>query len=291
MHEMRKAKAKKAEALHGSLHGAGECRWQSRLNKTGAWLTIAPNESMGFYLNKHEFHDGVAVRYNANLNNVPPRCEATACGASYTLSHALTCAHGGNRILRHDMVVRAVHSLARTALGTGPTRVELEPWLIKRGAVGPDGRVCRDGLRPDLLLTGLDPYRPRSYLDVRIPYPDASAYAGTSVARLLEMHEAEKVTQYKAACENHQQQSGEFVPFVATTDGVLVGGRRKCSASWSSGCAPSGSTSPRARSWHGSARASASLSCGRRARASVASAASPTPPARWRRRCVRGPMP
>ena len=98
----------------------------------------------------------MAVRYNANLNNVPPRCEATACGASYTLGHALTCAHGGNRILRHDMVVRAVHSLARTALGTGPTRVVLEPWLVKQGAVGPDGRVCRDGLRADLLLTGLD---------------------------------------------------------------------------------------------------------------------------------------
>ena len=93
------------------------------------------------------------------------------------------------------------------------------------------GRVCRDGLRPDLLMTGLDPYRPRSYLDVRIPYADASAYAGTSVVRLLEMHEAEKVTQYKAACENHQQQSGKFdVPFVATTDGVLGGARRTCSA-------------------------------------------------------------
>ena len=93
--------------------------------------------------------------------------------------------------------------------------------------VGPDGRVCRDGLRPDLLLTGLDPYRPRSYLDVRIPYPDASTYAGTSVVRLLEIHEAEKVTQYKTACENHQHQSGEFVPFVATTDGVLGGGAQK----------------------------------------------------------------
>jgi hypothetical protein len=125
------------------------------------------------------------------------------------------------------MVVRADHSLARTALGTGPTRVELEPWLIKRGAVGPDGRVCRDGLRPDLLLTGLDPYRPRSNLDVRIPYPDAPGYLGMSVTRLLETHEAEKVTQYKTACETHQQQSGEFVPFVATTDGVLGGGAQK----------------------------------------------------------------
>ena len=36
---------------------------------------------------------------------------------------------------------RQVASTARTALGTGPTRVELEPWLIKRGAVGLDGRV------------------------------------------------------------------------------------------------------------------------------------------------------
>lgn len=182
---------------------------------------------MGFYLSKHEFHDGVAVRYNANLNNVPPRCEATACGASYTLGHALTCKHGGNRILRHDMVVRAVHSLARTALGSGPTRVVLEPWLVKQGAVGPDGRVCREGLRADLLLTGLDEYRPRSYLDVRIPYPDADGYVGTSVERLLENHEAEKVTRYKAACENHQYQSGEFVPFVATTDGVLGRGAQK----------------------------------------------------------------
>ena len=155
------------------------------------------------------------------------RCEAPACGASYTLGHALTCSHGGNRILRHDMVVRAIHSVARTALGTGPTRVELEPWLIKRGAVGPDGRICREGLRADLLLTGLDPYRPRSYLDVRIPYPDANSYAGWPVARLLETHEVEKTAQYKTACENHQYLSGEFVPFVATTDGVLGGGAQK----------------------------------------------------------------
>jgi len=90
----------------------------------------------------------------------------------------VTCAYGGNRIQRHDMVVRAVRGLARTALGAGPTKVELEPWLIKQGALGPDGRVCvyREGLRADLLLTGLDTHKPRSYLDVRIPYPDASLW-------------------------------------------------------------------------------------------------------------------
>ena len=104
------------------------------LNKTAAWLTndraAFAHESMGFYLMQQTcvlVTACQAVRYNANLNSAPPRCEATYCGATYTLSHTQTCAYGGNRILRHHMVVRAVHDLARTVLGDGPTRVELEP--------------------------------------------------------------------------------------------------------------------------------------------------------------------
>ena len=47
------------------------------------------------------------------------------------------------------------------------------------------------------------------------------------MAQVLEAHAAEKISRYKTACENHQHRSGEFVPFVATTDGVLGGGAQK----------------------------------------------------------------
>ena len=182
---------------------------------------MAPNELMGFYLSKPEFYDGIAVRYNANPINAPSRCEAGACGKEYNLEHALTCPYGGNRILRHDMVKRAVQSIAIAALGSGQSRVEVEPWLIRKGAIAPNGRVCHEGLKTDLLLTGLDPIITRTYLDIRVPYPDTLTARRKPLPQILKEHETEKILKYRAVCETLPYMQGSFQPFVVTTDGVL----------------------------------------------------------------------
>ena len=176
---------------------------------------------MGFYLTKSEFYDGVAVRYNANPINAPSRCEAGPCGKEYTLEHALTCSYGGNRILRHDLVKHAVQAVATAALGSSQSRVELEPWLIRKGALAPNGRVCQEGLKTDLLLTGLDPIITRTYVDIRVPYPDTTTSKRKPLPQILKEHESEKITKYRAICETHPHLQGSFQPFVVTTDGVL----------------------------------------------------------------------
>ena len=56
------------------------------------WLTALPLEDKGFSLTKREFWDAVNLRYSWPISRLPSKC---ACGATFDVSHALTCKKGG----------------------------------------------------------------------------------------------------------------------------------------------------------------------------------------------------
>ena len=61
-------------------------------------MTTLPLSEYGFRLNKQEFQDAIALRYDLKKDDVAKKC---ACGAIYTLNHCLTCKLGGFIHIRH----------------------------------------------------------------------------------------------------------------------------------------------------------------------------------------------
>ena len=79
-------------------------RRQNDLNlETGAssWLTTLLINDEGYVLNKQCFWDLVCIRYGWGLKRLPENC---ACGATFTIQHALQCAKGGFVSLRHNQI-------------------------------------------------------------------------------------------------------------------------------------------------------------------------------------------
>ena len=64
------------------------------LNKKGVsnWLTTLPIKDLGYELTKQEFWDAIHIRYDWPLERMPTHC---ICGASFDVTHALSCKKGG----------------------------------------------------------------------------------------------------------------------------------------------------------------------------------------------------
>ena len=63
------------------------------------WLTCLRIEEFGFSLHKRAFMDALALCYGWPVKDVPVSC---SCGASFTISHVLSCPKGGFPSLRHN---------------------------------------------------------------------------------------------------------------------------------------------------------------------------------------------
>ena len=74
---------------------------QSKEPGASNWLSALPIQKHGFNLNKSEFRDALALRYNQHINNLPSFC---ACGEKFGVTHAMNCKKGGFVNARHDNI-------------------------------------------------------------------------------------------------------------------------------------------------------------------------------------------
>ena len=63
------------------------------------WLTSLPLKEMGFNLNKRESRDGLSLRYDWLIADIPSTC---FCGEPFTIDHAMICVRGGFVIQRQN---------------------------------------------------------------------------------------------------------------------------------------------------------------------------------------------
>ena len=65
----------------------------NQLKEKGAssWLSALPLQEHGLVLNKSEFRDALAIRYNQKLKILPEKC---ACGQNLDLNYAMNCKKG-----------------------------------------------------------------------------------------------------------------------------------------------------------------------------------------------------
>ena len=147
------------------------------------------------------------MRYKKPLLNIPALCDG--CGATFNLSHALSCRRGGLIIKRHNEVRDTVGDLS--ALVWSP--VNQEP-IVKEANLQDN----IPALRADLAVRGVWERQTEALFDIRVVDTDAQSYTNRSPMEVLGAAEKEKKAKYSTACEERR---ATFTPFCCSVDGLL----------------------------------------------------------------------
>ena len=183
-----------------------------------SWLSALPLEQFGFALNKQEFVDAIALRYNFDI---PGRSQTCVCGEINTQDHSLICKKGGFVSIRHITIRDTTASLLeKVAYG-----VETEPRLLPVGnRTLPPGSNISDGARLDVAARGFWTPLDKAMFDIRVLHPGALSNNNKSLKKMYSDHEKENKRMY-----NHrviQIEHGQFTPLVFSTTGGMA---KECS--------------------------------------------------------------
>ena len=210
-------KATKEKLL--SKNTASVCRQLELLSEKGAscWLTSLPLKEYGFLLNKQEFHDALALRYNLVLSSLD-RHKQCICGQPNNIDHCLTCKLGGYVSLRHDSLKKTTAELLRQVCKD----VEDEPRLLNVTTEQlPNGTNVADGARLDVSMRGFWTPLDRTFTDIRVLHPQAPSNCKKNLHQMYRSHESEKKRKYNARVL--QVEKASFTPLVFSTTGGMGG--------------------------------------------------------------------
>ena len=83
---------------------------------------------MEFNLNKREFRDGLGLRYDWPITDIPSTC---LCGEPFTIDHAIICMKGGFIIQRHnelrDLEAEPLNMVCKD-VATEPVLQDVDQW-------------------------------------------------------------------------------------------------------------------------------------------------------------------
>ena len=171
------------------------------------WLNVLPLEDEGNVLNKEEFRDALALRYNKSIPNLPSQCP---CGKSFNPTHAMVCKTGGFIHDRHDNV----KNLEASLLSRVCKDVAVEPSLLP---VTGEEFVLRsanieDDSRLDVKARGFYRQGQTAFFDIRIAHLNAESNKNLSTEKILARHENEKKRAYNRRVLEIEY--GSFTPLV-----------------------------------------------------------------------------
>ena len=151
---------------------------------SSSWLTCRPLKCHGFDLIKSEFCDGIHLRYNWRLQNLPLLC---TCGSQFTISHALPCPTGGYPSIQHN----EIWDLMAGFLKRVATNVSVEPHLqpLTREHLQLRTATRDNQARLDVAANVIWEGRfERTYVDVWVFNPFASSNLSSSMRRSRKEH-------------------------------------------------------------------------------------------------------
>ena len=176
-----------------------------------SWLTSLPLKMYGFRLNKQEFVDAIAMRYDLKINDVSKKC---ACGEIYSINHCLTCKKGGYINIRHNVVRDTTAELLTEMCKDVRTEPALQPVT---GEVLPPGSNLSDGARSDVCaLSFWSPLR-RAFFDIRVFNPLAPTNWCKDIPQMYIHHEQLKKREYNARIIEIEK--GSFTPLIFSCSG------------------------------------------------------------------------
>ena len=184
------------------------------------WLSALPLKEAGFSLNKLEFRDAIALRYDLPVPRLPDIC---ACGNEFTHDHAMICKTGGFVSLRHNELSDLTGNMLREAC----RNVEVEPLL--QPLTGEKLRYqtsIKDNARLDLSALGFWKCGEKAFFDIMVfdPVPQSHFNQNLQAAHLRQ--ENEKRRQYEERVLHVEHAS--FTPLVFTIAGGMGKAAQKC---------------------------------------------------------------
>eukprot|EP00117_Sycon_ciliatum_P003273 scpid36325/ scgid5088/ len=96
----------------------------AREKGSSSWLTCRPLKKYGFSLTKQEFWDGLCLRYGWTPARIPTHC---SCGQEVSVSHSLSCPHGGFPTIRHNAIRDTTAQLLHQVCSNVSTEPTLQP--------------------------------------------------------------------------------------------------------------------------------------------------------------------
>ena len=164
-------------------------------------------------MNKQEFHDSIALRYNFKISDVSTHCY---CGQRNNINHSLTCQKGGYTHLRHNSLRNTFGKL----LSDVCKDVVIEPPLLElTGENLPSGSITMAEARLDISARSFWSPMDKVFTDVRVFHPHAPTNAKLSVTQMYKHHEYLKKRAYNARVI--QVEKGTFTPLVFSTTGGM----------------------------------------------------------------------
>ena len=184
---------------------------QARQTGSSSWLSAIPLSEHGFNMNKKEFQDALALRYNHPIRGLPSQCP---CGQKFDVHHALNCKRGGFVISRHNEIRDFEAELLKKVC----TDVEVEPPLQPlTGEQLSAGSIKGDEARLDVRARGFWRRGQNAFFDVRITNTNSKSVANVSPDVILKRHEKNKKREYNSRVMNVEQ--GTFTPLVFSIQG------------------------------------------------------------------------
>ena len=186
---------------------------QAREQGASSWLSALPLEKHGFVLNKSEFRDAIALRYNRHIENLPSLC---VCGNRFDVTHAMNCKRGGFINARHD----SIRDFETSLLTKVCTDVESEPHLLPV-TVEMNSRSANtsDEARLDIRARGFWRRGQNAFFDVRVTNADSASQVNSSIPSIFRKHEESKKREYNERVMQIEQ--GTFTPLIFTTTGSM----------------------------------------------------------------------
>ena len=182
---------------------------QAKEKGASNWLSAIPSQEHGFTLNKSEFRDALAIRYNKSLKGLPSDCP---CGKKFSLDHALNCKRGGFIIIRHNRIRDFEANLLQQTCND----VETEPPLQRLEGEQLTG-LTGDGARPDIRARGF--WRPgqNAYFDVLVTNLNATSQSHLTPEKIYAKYEGKKKANYNERIM--QVEHGTFTPLIYSING------------------------------------------------------------------------
>ena len=177
------------------------------------WLTSLPLKEMGFNLNKREFRDGLSLRYDWPIADIPSTC---LCGENFTIDHAMICMRGGFVIQRHnelrDLEAELLNMVCKY-VATEPLLQDIEGEQLTRGS-----NKAQDA-RLDIHARGFWEPQRSAFFGVRVSHPNAESYRDLEPQQIYRLHENEKKRQYSSRVLDIEY--GTFTPLIFTITGGM----------------------------------------------------------------------
>ena len=184
--------------------------------ETGAsnWLTSLPIRAKGFNLNKREFIDAIALRYDWPVEGLPNTC---VCGTPNDVNHCMSCKKGGFICFRHD----EIRDLTARSIRDVCPNVTTEPRLLPLGGERLPYRTANTSneARVDISASSFWTRGQRAYMDIRIFDPMAECHRNISLDAAHKKNEDEKIRRYAYRIQHVDH--GTFVPLTFTTSGGM----------------------------------------------------------------------